>query len=388
MKGGIKLKNSRLKGISLFSNVGVAEAYLEEIGIDILIANEIDSSRAKFYKHLYPKTDMIIGDITNESVRDNIVNKANMQEIDILIATPPCQGMSKTGKRDPFDIRNQLISYAIDIIKRVKPKFIMIENVPKQLTTKIDYNGERILIPEYIKRELNEEYYFNDETIVNASFYGVPQNRIRSIFLLSRKDTGIRWNHPDPDKKSITLQDAISHLPSLDPLIREEKYRSIFPKYEEKRKEGLKVSKWHYPPKHSIRHIIWMMHTPTGKTAFENKIYYPQKDDGVKIKGRISTYKRFSWDKPAHTILQNNGVISSSVCVHPGRLISDDGTEEGRIYSDPRVLSIYELLIVTSLPTDWDIPEWATETFIRNVIGEGIPPLLVKRIFNELISKL
>ena len=75
MKGGIKLKNSRLKGISLFSNVGVAEAYLEEIGIDILIANEIDSSRAKFYKHLYPKTDMIIGDITNESVRDDIVTK-------------------------------------------------------------------------------------------------------------------------------------------------------------------------------------------------------------------------------------------------------------------------------------------------------------------------
>ena len=178
----------------MFSNVGVAEAYLDEIGIDILIANEIDSSRAKFYKHLYPKTDMIIGDITNESVRDNIVNKANMQEIDILIATPPCQGMSKTGKRDPYDIRNQLISYAIDVIKRVKPKFIMIENVPKQLTTKIDYNGERILIPEYIKRELNEEYCFNEETIVNASFYGVPQNRIRSIFLLSRMYYATRCN--------------------------------------------------------------------------------------------------------------------------------------------------------------------------------------------------
>lgn len=384
----IKLNNTRLRGISLFSNVGVAEAYLEDIGIDILIANEIDSTRAKFYKHLYPKTDVIVGDITDELVRDEIVKKANKENIDILIATPPCQGMSKTGKRDPYDVRNQLVSYAIDVIKRVKPKFIMIENVPKQLTTKIEYEGERILIPEYIKKELSQEYYFNDETIVNASSYGVPQNRIRSIFLLTRKDTGIKWNHPKPDDKCMTLRDAIFDLPSLDPLVREIESRDLFPKYEEKKKEGLKISKWHYPPTHSIRHITWMMHTPTGKTAFENEIYYPQKDKGVKIKGRISTYKRFNWDKPAHTILQNNGVISSSVCVHPGRVISDDGTEEGRIYSDPRVLSIYELLIVTSLPKDWNIPDWATETFIRNVIGEGIPPLLVKRIFEELIEKL
>ena len=80
--------------------------------------------------------------------------------------------------------------------------------------------------------------------------------------------------------------------------------------------------------------------------------------------------------------------MSSLTCVHPGHKIKDDGTEEGRIYSDARVFSIYELLIVSSLPLNWSIPDWAEENFIRSVIGEGIPPLLVKEIMLELLTQL
>ena len=136
----------KLRGLSLFSNVGVAEAYLEEIGVDICIANEIDTERAKFYKHLYPNCEVIIGDIKDTEVRNTIIAKAKKINIDFVIATPPCQGMSKHGKQDPHDLRNQLVSYAIEVIKEVKPKFILLENVPRQLKTRIDYNGERILI--------------------------------------------------------------------------------------------------------------------------------------------------------------------------------------------------------------------------------------------------
>ena len=82
----------------------------------------------------------------------------------------------------------------------------------------------------------------------------------------------------------------------------------------------------------------------------------------------------------------NNGVISSLCCVHPGReYVSTNGDT---LYSDPRVLSIYELMIVTSLPTDWPIPEGTNDTFLRHVIGEGIPPLLTKKIMTTLVEKL
>ena len=58
----------KLKGLSLFSNVGIAEIFFEKIGIDILIANEIVDTRAKFYKENYPNTDVIIGDIKKKKI--------------------------------------------------------------------------------------------------------------------------------------------------------------------------------------------------------------------------------------------------------------------------------------------------------------------------------
>ena len=72
--------------------------------------------------------------------------------------------------------------------------------------------------------------------------------------------------------------------------------------------------------------------------------------------------------------------------MHPGRLIQDSSDETKRVYSDARALSIYELLIVSSLPRDWNIPDWASDTLIRQVIGEGIPPLLIKKAIESLIA--
>ena len=79
-----------------------------------------------------------------------------------------------------------------------------------------------------------------------------------------------------------------------------------------------------------------------------------------------------------------NRTIGSQNNVHPGRLVGKD-SEGYDIYSDARVLTIYELMIVTSLPKDWNIPNWASEHFVRQVIGEGIPPLLVQKIMHQLV---
>lgn len=377
----------RLNGLSLFSNVGIAEAYLKDVGIDVVLANEIDEKRAKFYQEVYSDAHMICGDITDQIIRDEIIKEAIQKNVEFIIATPPCQGMSEAGLRLEFDPRNKLIFYAVDVIKKVKPKFVLLENVPKQLTTKIEYNGEVILIPEYIKRELGADYSFNKETLVMAKDYGVPQLRERNIFLLVKKGLGYIWEFPQKQQE-ITLEEAIGELPSLDPLLREGIDETIkrFPDYEKKKEVGLQVSKWHYPPKHSWKQVEWMMHTPTGKSAIYNDRYYPHKEDGTPVKAHHNNYRRLKWDMPCRTVTQNNGVISSLACVHPGRkYISDNGE---MLYSDPRVLTIYELMIVMSLPLDWNIPDWAEDTFIRRVFGEGIPSKLVKEIVGELTRQL
>lgn len=376
----------RIKGLSLFANVGVAEAYLKEIGVDIVIANELIPKRAKFYEEVYPETTMICGDITDDEIRDKIISKAIEQEVEFVIATPPCQGMSVAGSRNAFDERNQLIYYAIDTIKRVLPKYILLENVPRQLVTKIIVDNEEMYISDYINMELSSEYNFNKDTLVKAMNHGVPQIRERNIYLLTRKDCNIKWEFPKIEPE-VTLKDAIGDLPSLDPLLREglEFTHEKFPEFEQKREAGVKLSKWHYPPKHSWKQVEWMLHTPTGKSAIYNEVFYPQKPDGTPVKAHHNHYRRMKWDMPSRTITQNNGVMSSLCCVHPGREII---VEDEILYSDPRVLSIYELLIVSSLPKDWPIPEWAGETFIRNVIGEGIPPLLIKKIMLQLLNQL
>lgn len=377
--------NKRLRGLSLFANVGIAEAYLQEVGVDILIANELIEDRARFYSDIYQDSHMIVGDITNDELRTKIVDEAINKGVDFILATPPCQGMSMAGNRAEFDERNQLIYYAVDVVLRVKPKFVFIENVPTILRTKIVVNGETMLIPKYLHSVL-ADYHFNDDTLVKAMDHGVPQMRERNIFLLVRNDIDLTWNFPNA-QPHITLQEAIGDLPSLDPLLREGLDFTLekFPSYEIKRAKGLEVSKWHYPPKHSWKQVEWMLHTPTGKSAIYNPVYYPQKANGIHVVAHHNHYRRMYWDKPARTITQNNGVISSLACVHPGRPFELNGEV---LYSDPRVLSIYELLIVSSLPKDWAIPDWASESFIRKVIGEGIPSKLVKEIMYSLICKL
>ncbi len=379
------MKN-KIKAISLFSNVGVAETYLKEIGIEVVAANEIDEKRGAFYQYLYPNTKMIVGDITKKEVQDLMIDIAKKSNIEMVIATPPCQGMSLAGKRDPLDVRNQLIFYAVEIIKQLKPKYVFLENVPQTLTTSIKVNNETMLIPEYLHREFDGLYCFARQSLVSAQDYGVPQMRKRNIFLLTRKDCGFIWQMPKPQKR-ITLREAIGHLPEVDPILKEglDETLKLFPEFELKKQKALAVSKFHYPPKHAKKHVVAMMHTPSGCTAFDNPIFYPKKDNGEKVNGHYNTYRRLNWDKPSRTMTQNSGVISSLCCVHPGR----EYTKNGEIlYSDPRCLTLLELFIVTSLPTDWNVPEWADEKMIRKVIGEGIPPMLVKNIMMNLINYL
>lgn len=380
----------RLKGLSLFANVGIAETYLKESGIDIVVANELLEERADFYRHLYPETNMITGDITDEAVFDEVIDAAKACKVNFIIATPPCQGMSLAGKMDPKDVRNQLIYYAVKAIKKIRPQYVMLENVPQQLKTTVSVDGEEMLIPEYLRKEFADDYFFAQNSLVSARDFGVPQMRKRNIILLSRYDKNYIWEMPKPFEKEVTLRDVLWDIPSLDPLLMEgeDETLKLFPDFHKKKELAAKVSKWHYPPRHSKKLVTTMMHTPSGCTAFDNIFYYPKRNDGVKVNGHYNTYRRYAWDKPCRTITQNSGVISSLCCVHPGKPIIESEDDKIRIYSDARCLSIYELMIVSSLPKGWNIPEWASEKLIRSVIGEGIPPLLVKNIVKSLIDNI
>lgn len=345
----------RLTGISLFASAGIGETYFKDIGIDIKVANELLEKRANLYRAINPETTVICGDITKDDVFSEIISSCP-KEIDFLLASPPCQGMSVAGKNRnqktmEADERNYLITYVVKAIKTTNPTYVLVENVPALLKLKLKYAEAYRTVLEILQYEFGNEYEI-DSMVVDASDYGVPQTRLRAIIKMNRNGTVWQW----PSKKEkITVREAIGHLPTL---------------------EAGETSdiKWHFARNHSKDNILWMKHTPTGKSAFSNPVYYPQKKDGTRVKGYESSYRRIRWDSPAPTITIRNDCIASQRNVHPGRLLPD-GT-----YSDARVLTPLELMLLNSLPADWNIPDDTPELLIRQCIGESIPPLMLKEI--------
>ena len=335
-------------GLSLFANVGIAETYLHEVGVNIVVANELIEERARFYRHLYPNCNMIAGDITDNTVFEQVYQTAVNNNVDFIIATPPCQGMSIAGHMSPSDERNSLVKYAIDMIERIKPKFVLLENVVQQLNTPIEYNGQKILIPEYIETRLGSDYCFNKEKIINTADYGICQMRKRAIILLARKDLGVQWEFPTPEEKKIVLEELFEGIPDIWPIIREKEFKNKLP---ENSPEALNFHKWHQPPVHCWRNVECMLYTEAGNTAFDNSVHYPKRSDGKKIKGFDTTYHRMYWEKQAATVTRYNGSIGSQNNVHPGRFWKVDENGD-KMYTNPRVLTIYELMKVSSLPDD------------------------------------
>lgn len=345
-----------MNGLSLFANVGIGETYTHLYNLHIKVANELLEDRVAFYKHLHPDTDMICGDIKDFKIKKQVIDKAIEHKCNFILATPPCQGMSLAGRKASEDERNLLIIDAVEVILAVSPAFVIIENVPPALKTKIAVDNCVVTIPDFLKQRLGEIYKINYR-VLDAADYGTPQSRKRAIFLLSKHEYG-EWQFPKKQSR-ITLGEVIRHLPSLEAGDKSE-------------------VKFHNAKNHNERHIECMKHTPTGKSAFENEIYYPKRPDGQRVSGYVTTYKRMDWDKPAPTITMGNGSISSQNNVHPGRP-NDDGT-----YSDARVLTLKELFILTGLPETWEPPEDANEMLTRKVIGECLLPRLVEELIKTM----
>ena len=273
----------------------------------------------------------------------------------------------RTEKDDP---RNSLIKRVVRATKELKPKYVLVENVRGMASDKtviLDDEGREVNIMPYLESVLGQDYNISYK-VLNAADYNTPHFRDRLITLLSRRDQPI-WKHPKPSAEHITVQDVIGDFPSLE-------------------SEQDSDIKWHSMrhKKHTKHHIKWMQHTPTGATAFNNKIYFPKIIDKKTCKmrpisGFKTTYKRMDWNRPAPAVTMMNGSINSQNNVHPGRRDQDG------LYSDARVLTIKELCAIVGLPLDWVNHLEHTqqrENFLRKVLGECFPPMMAKAIVSNI----
>ena len=175
----------------------MAETYFEEVGINIIAANELIQERANLYQSLYPNSKMISGNILDNTVFQTLV-KNTPEKIDFLLASPPCQGMSVAGKNRNIeqmlnDERNYLVFKIIDFIKIKSPDFVLIENVPTFFKMVLPFQNKQLKVMEILSILFEKEYNI-EANMYDASEYGVPQRRTRAIIKLYRK--GKTWGQP------------------------------------------------------------------------------------------------------------------------------------------------------------------------------------------------
>lgn len=193
--------------VTTFAGCGGSSLGYKQAGGRVLLAVEWDKGAAEIYRRNHASTDLFHGDIASISV-DEILQRTGLKpgELDIFDGSPPCQGFSIAGRRNIEDQRNQLFKEYVRLLRGLKPRVFVMENVGGMVIGKM-----RIIFAE-ILRELKASGYRVAARKLNASNYGVPQSRVRMIFIGVREDLNIDPTHPMPTHAPISASVAVEGL--------------------------------------------------------------------------------------------------------------------------------------------------------------------------------
>lgn len=191
--------------ISLFSGAGGLDLGFKNAGFEIVVANEYDKSIWETYEknHTAP---LIKGDIRN--IKSDVFLK-NSKEIDGVIGGPPCQSWSEAGAlRGISDDRGKLFFEFIRLLEEIQPKFFVAENVSGMMS-KRHLEAVQNIIHLFGNAGIGYDVFIQT---LNASDYGVPQDRKRVFYIGFRKDLQVKFEFPTPLKTKLTLKDSIFDL--------------------------------------------------------------------------------------------------------------------------------------------------------------------------------
>jgi len=324
--------------LSFFSGAMGLDIGLEQEGMEILLASEIDKYCIETIKTNRPATP-VIGDLLNYSAVDILkaagVRKKN--EVDLIVGGPPCQAFSTAGKRKAFeDERGNVFLKYIDLICEIRPKFAVIENVRGLLSAPLSHRphnmrgegfpplgvdeqkGGALL---HVIQKLREEGFGVSFNLYNSANYGSPQKRERVIIICSNDGAVLPYLHPSHHEngdyglpKWKTFRQAVQNLPDNP------KDHIHFPekrlKYYRMLKEG---QNWKDLPE------------KLQKEALGNSYYAGG--------GKTGFLRRLAWDKPSPTLVTNPAMPATDLA-HP---------------EEDRPLSVQEYKRIQEFPDNWKI---------------------------------
>lgn len=326
--------------VSLFSGCGGSSLGYKMAGFKILLANEFVKEAQITYHANFPNTKLLIDDIrTIDGYSILKMIQKHRYELELLDGSPPCNPFSTAGKGSKLwgkvkhysDEKNQrtddLYFEFIRILKQIMPKMFLTENVPALI------NGKNRGYFNEIFQAMKEAGYKVTCAIINASYFGVPQNRNRLFFMGVRDNFNVEPTFPDAqiDSRPITVREAFENVKNQEWELEEARAMNPSSKY-------------------------WLKHIRQGQKGSQA---HPEKS--------FHSLSRCNWNKPAPTIIglslnsQTNNKLSS-LC-HP---------------DEDRYLTISELRRIASFPDDFILTGNFSQQWER--IARAVPPLLMKTI--------
>ena len=372
------LKDKTLTYISLFSCAGVGCFGFKKAGFECIATNELIERRLnvqKFNNKCKYESGYICDDITSDETKDKIFaeikkwEKLGNDRVDVLVATPPCQGMSVANhkKAENEIVRNSLVVESIHLIQNINPRFFIFENVAAFMKTGCTApDGTIKAIGDVIYEELSDKYIIVSR-ILNFKNYGSNSSRTRTVVIGVSKEMS---EYVAPIElyptyvEEMTLKQVIGNMPKLE-------WGEICP-----------TDFYHAFRTYPEEMRCWIHDLKEGECAFDNKdeLKRPHKVVDGKIIPNIrkngDKYTRQYWDKVAPCIHTRNDQLASQNTVHP---------------EEDRVFSIRELMNIMTIPSDFKWVDKSLEELnamsekskiallkkeefkIRQSIGEAVP---------------
>lgn len=338
--------------IDLYCGAGGLTLGLKRAGFDVVAGLEIHPEIVKTYEANHPNVKLLKRDI-REIKGEDILELACLDEIDLIAGCPPCQGFcSLTNKYKRKDSRNDLILDMARLIEEIKPKMVMMENVPG-----ITKRGKPIL-DEFVKRLESIGYEINMEVLQMAD-YGVPQFRRRFVLLAGKgfkidfpKSTHCnKGNEKKKLKPWLVLADVIKNMGEPVKLS------------QAKRTGSPQKFNWHVIrdlKEISIKRFK-ALEAGNGRASLPKDLR--PKCHANSNKGFINVYGRLSWEQTPPTI--------TSGCVTPamGRFGHPD---------DLRTISIREAAMIQTFPKSYEFKTDIVRTACE-LVGNALPPKFAEK---------
>lgn len=349
----------RPKVIDLFAGVGGLSLGFEKCGFDVILANEYDPSIAAAYEMNHKGTKMIVGDITALDLEKTFGSYEG--KVDVVIGGPPCQGFSQKGQRKTIhDERNFLFKYYVRVVGLVKPRYFVMENVPNLLTAEGGYFRKEI------EELFNSMGYQLKMGVLNASDYGVPQNRRRAVIIGKRN--GDAPALPKPHNATVTIWDAISDLAYLNSGegSGEQEYRfEPQSEYQKKLRNGSNVLYNHVATKHSKLALerLAMIPPNAGREVLPKEHLTKSIYSG--------TWTRMRKDEISVTITTRFDTPSSGKFTHPFL---------------NRAITVREAARIQSFPDSFKFT--GNKGSQMKQVGNAVPPLLAEAIASVILNDI